>query len=111
MKSPGSLGSGGAQTSSDVDPVVAGLSALSPVQAEGPIESMGWLRCWSELDRNDTLGISVLSRPPSLFLQSREQLVVGTSGGTPPGLLHRWHCVPGPNSLQYTTGTSEFGEC
>ncbi|XP_050012085.1 aquaporin-7 isoform X3 [Alexandromys fortis] len=50
-------------------------------------------------------------RPLSLCLQSREQLVVGTSGGTPPGLLRRWHCVPGPNSRQYTTGTSGLGEC
>ncbi|XP_055474606.1 aquaporin-7 isoform X3 [Psammomys obesus] len=54
-------------------------------------------------------GIPVF-RPPSLCLQCRGQLVVGACGGTHPGSLHRWHCVRGLNSLQYTAGSSETGE-
>lgn len=65
---------------------------------------------WSELDTSDILGLSVLSRPPSLCLQCRGQLVVGANGGTHPGSLHRWHCVPGHNSPQHTTESSEAGE-
>nr|XP_044987354.1 aquaporin-7 isoform X2 [Jaculus jaculus] len=49
-------------------------------------------------------------RPLSFFLQGWGQLVVGASGGTHPGSLHRRHRVPGLHSLQHTTGPSETGE-
>ncbi|NP_001365567.1 aquaporin-7 isoform X1 [Mus musculus] len=49
-------------------------------------------------------------RPPSFCLQSRKQLVVGAGGGTTSGRLPRWYCIPGFNSPQHTTGSSETGE-